>query len=446
MSDERKEVQAELYARAAQVSLAFSTQPTRGDNEELWLRREALEREVSYQLGTTDQHLCIDGPSGTGKTSLVQKIFSNRSRDFMHVQLSKDMHWKDFCRQFVEIPRRTKVSREASAKGILNLFKFGGEFNFKYGDEFSEKDSYELQLKKAEQWGAHDVAKWVHDNKLVLVVDDFEVADEDTVGRIAAVCKLLGQSFEGKLVLVGTDDILKRLLKANPALTHRISEITVGGLANAGESVGYLNSKFDFLDIKTPASDRRLTRTEKLQYAEYIFDAANGLMKQLNWLGQHLVAKVGSGNRLTLPTVREVCRKIIADFRLENRDSIRNISRVIENNADFSDVFSFLVSRSVSSITRLSEIDEHLSGKYRADSIKSALEYLEESGIIVTTGVSEVRVFFKNPPLMNCIAAHLSHGADYGWEPRLDREMKGGLEQISLGLIGGKVRDRDPSG
>lgn len=439
MTADRTEVQAELYSRAQQISLAFSTQPIRGDNERLWLRREALEREVSFQLGTSDQHLCIDGPSGTGKTSLIQKIFFERRRDFMHIQLTPDMRWKDFCRQFVEIPERTKTSKETSAKGFLSLFRLSGELNFRYGDEYSEKDSYELLLKKAEQWGSHDVAKWIHDNKIVLIVDDFEVADDETVTRIAGVCKLLGQSFQGKLILVGMDDILKKVIRANKALTHRISETTVGGLANIGESVGYLNKKFDFLGIKTPASDRRCSRVEKMQFAALVFDAANGLMKQLNWLGQHLLADIGSANRITLSSAQKVCKRIIADYRIKNRESIRSISSVLRNNADFADVFSFLVSRSVSSITRLSEIDEQLQGKYRIDSIKSALEYLEESGVIVTTGASEVRVFFKDPPLMNCIAAHMSRGVDYGWELNEDKEMVGGLAQVSLGLVGGKI-------
>jgi hypothetical protein len=438
------DVQTELYLRAQKISLAFSTQPTRGENEKLWLRRETLERELSYQLGTLDQHLCIDGPSGTGKTSLVQKILSVRDRDFMHVQLTPDMRWKDFTRQFVEIPNRTKTSREASAKGILSLFRLSGELNFRYGDEFSEKDSYELLLKKAEQWGSHDVAKWVHDNEIVLIVDDFELADDDTVSRIAAVCKLLGQSYRGKVVLIGMDDVLKKLLKQNQALTHRISEITVGGLADIGESIGYLNKKFDFLGIRTPASDRRCSKGEKEEYARYIFDAANGLLKQLNWLGQQLVENIGPVERLSLAATREVCKRIISDFRFKNREGIRQISSVLERNSDFADVFEFLASKAVSSITRISEIEEHLQGKYRVDSIKSALEYLEENHVVVTTGASDLRIFFKNPPLMNCIAAHIRRGIDYGWVPSRDKEVASGFGQMSLGLVGGRgiLKDR----
>ena len=101
---------------------------------------------------------------------------------------------------------------------------------------------------------------------------------------------------------------------------------------------------------------------------------------------------------------------------------------------------NYLVSKSVSSITKISEIEEHLAGKYRPDSIKSALEFLEENGIVITTGTQDLRVFFKNPPLMNCITAHVNRGAEYGWELMRDKDMVGGLAQASLGLIGGRSK------
>ncbi|PTW44267.1 ATP-binding protein [Rhodovulum kholense] len=439
MRNKTQTVQASIHERAAEIGRVFDTHPIDGSDASLWLRRESLERKLQHYLGLPNQHICVDGPSGTGKTSLVKKIFSENNHGLIHIQITSDMKWEDITRQFVEIPASTKRSSATNVRGVLSLFRPSLSGELRYGEEFSEKDSYELLMAKAEKWKSHDVAKWISDNDLILIIDDLELASDEIVKSIASLGKLLGQSHKGKMVLIGVNDILERVTASNPSLRHRISELTVGGLSDVIESSDFVLRKFEILGVKTPLNNRRCNKETKMQCRQMIFDAANGLLKELNSLGMTLAEELRGGRtNLSVSDVKKVCFRTVRQKRFQNKDEIRAVSSVLLKNRDYHDVFQFLLSRSASSVTYYAEVEEELGSRYGEDNIRSALEYFEQRDLVVITGNQDVRLFFKNPPLLNCIKAHLRSGNRYGWNPSDEKEMELGLAQISLGLLGGK--------
>ncbi len=428
----------ELYEHAQQLSKVFSTQPTSGDDKRFWFNREELERELAFQLGTVDQHICIDGPSGSGKTSLAQKIFRTHNRDFIHIQVTKDMAWQDFTRQFIDVPRASKTNSTVEGKGVLSFFRSSIGGSIKYGEENSEKDSYELLRAKSIDWKSTDIAKWIGDNGIVLIVDDLESASEEILHNLSSVPKLLGQTFQGKIVFIGVDDIYTRLARNNPSLKHRLSEISVGGLANKGESANFVLDKFDVLGIKTPLTNPKCNKETKGKVRDYIYDAANGLMKELNLLGLTLARQLG-GNRkaISVADVRNECLRLSQETRRKNRHAIQSLSQVIGENSDFRHTFRYLMSKSSSSITLVAELEEQLHGVASEDQIRSALEYMSDNNLVTITGGPEPRIFFLDPSLLNCLRAHLRNPKELGWDPRGDST----ISQYSLGLIGGSSAD-----
>jgi AAA domain-containing protein len=152
-------VREQLFDFGQQLGTVFSTQPTAGENKKLWFPRDELERDMSYVLGNATQHICVDGPSGTGKTSLAQHVMVKNRSPFMLVQVYKGMTWSEFCRRFVEILRQSKTMTSGGIKGVFNLFKIGIDAELKYSEEYSEKDSYDLLLSMSSSWTPDDVGR-----------------------------------------------------------------------------------------------------------------------------------------------------------------------------------------------------------------------------------------------------------------------------------------------
>lgn len=431
-------VQSDLFQMASRLSELFSTQPIAGGSKVPWKTRELLERELAFSLGIKDKHICVDGPSGSGKTSLVQRVLFREKIPFIHIQISRDWDWADFTRQFVEIPQSTKHHTEASFKGFLNIFRPGLELGVLYKGEFDESIAFDLLLKKSASWRSNDLAEWIHINKMVLIVDDLEMASDSILDGLAACSKLLGQSYIGKIVFIGIDDIMRKIVSRNVSLSRRVSEISVGGLSNIGESSDFIFDKFSGVNILTPDKIQNTKKDDVAFCRRLIYDAANGLMKDLNDLGMSLARRAHGRNRLTVADFRDVCLTFLQETRRKNRKRIVGISNVLRNNDTYIRVFDFLIRRSASSITKLYEIDEAMDCAYTQDELLSALDFLEGENIITVTGIEEVRVFFKDPPLFNCIRAHLYHGGEYGWDIRLDQALSPSLGQLPLPLIGGR--------
>lgn len=418
--------QARLHGFAREIGDRFSTQPIIGvHNQGLWFKREALERDLAYGLGNVTQHICVDGPSGTGKTSLAQHVLVSHQTPFISVQVFQDMTWAHFCRNFVEIPKRSKSVKTIGAQGALSLFRgASASADLRYTEEYCEKDSLELLLSMASAWTPSDVGRWLEINGITLIVDDLEHASQELNMRLASLCKLMGQSHSGKVILIGTDDVLLRLLSENPSISGRITEITVGGLASPVESASFLMGKFKAMDVRTPLTSNA-SKIDKEKVVNYIYDAANGLMKELNELGTRMGREVSVAGNLSVKAISKVCLDVIREKRFDTRKELKQLIRIVGSSADTIEIVNFLSSRGASAITYVAEIQDQLIGKWTDDQIQSTLEILTDHDVVTVTGAARKRVFFRNPTMLNAILTELRAK---------------GETQISLGLVGGTTR------
>ena len=354
-----------LFGAAAKLSDVFNTHPTAGLNNQLWFQREALERDLAYALGNTRQHVCIDGPSGTGKTSLAQRVLTANKRPFIMLQVWKGMTWPQFCRRFVDIPETTKRSSRVALKGVLDLFRPGLSGEIQHSISPSAKNSYDLLRSQSETWTPIDVGLWLERNRLSLIVDDFENASGELLTNIAALSKLIGQTCAGRIIVIGTDDILLRLVRENTSLPSRVSEVTVGGLGGVSESAAFLTNKFKMLGVHTPFTDKSTSRELRSDLAQRIYDAASGLLKELNELGLQLGREISRDSKwLTEGSIRAVCAKITRDKYTNHRKKITAIITAIERHSDLRDVMIFLAKRGAAEISSVAEIQDEFANAY----------------------------------------------------------------------------------
>lgn len=85
------------------VGRVFNTRPRIGvGKNRIWLsRKKEMEsfQENFYNPGT---HLCLDGPSGAGKTSLALTFLVKEEVRYTYVPLTKGMMWLDFLSTTLE--------------------------------------------------------------------------------------------------------------------------------------------------------------------------------------------------------------------------------------------------------------------------------------------------------------------------------------------------------
>jgi hypothetical protein len=105
-------------AWSARVNAVFHTSPRDGGKPHaVWLPRVKLESDFSDLLFQDGVHICVDGPSGTGKTSLVLTQLTKERQKVLPIQLSRSVDWGDFCRLVVhpELDQSSRLSVELTA-------------------------------------------------------------------------------------------------------------------------------------------------------------------------------------------------------------------------------------------------------------------------------------------------------------------------------------------
>lgn len=410
-----------LHDEGRSADDVFSTQPIGEWREDIWLPRAPLERDFAYIIGAGSQHICIDGPSGTGKTSLTQSMFYRYAKPYIAVQVYDRMTWSQFCRNFVEAPRATKIADTSAINGVFKFFAPPSlDFTFNYTREWSAKDSAEVVNAMADVWTPDDVGRCMAINDFTLIVDDFERASDDLVGNIATLVKLMGQSYKGRVVIVGTDDVLMKVINKNSSISARVSEITVDGLGSPSDSANFIMRKFKLLGVKTPY----LKGASALELQTLIYSSTSGLLKDLNELGLALARSISSKRILSLAAVRNICQNMIKEKAYKMRQQCRALARVVNSSIESQTVIEYLAKRGASKATFVAEIQDALAEKLDEDKIEEILAVLEHEKIIAVTGIDRRKIFFRNPMMFNGVVSQMGQNKSL---------------QHSLSLLGGRI-------
>jgi len=393
------------------VGTVFNTGPRIGIGKTLWQPRDRTLSQLSQDFHRPRSHVCLDGASGVGKTSLALTFLVRERIRHCAIQLTHGMEWHDFCRQLIRSPSNKELS-------VYGDFQFGTDetgllpkcnLRIGLGVKGRKSDDIDLVEKMAHSWGEHEVARHLAEEDVALLVDDLDRASDALVMRISDLCKLLIQSYvseNAKLLIVGTGNAYYRVYIANDALDKRLNQVSLGGFRHDYESWGFLTEGFEALGLKHPGHlpDRR-TKNEA-ECMEAVYRAADGLPKSLNQLGYEIATHVLWGDTVDTHDVVEQSEKMCQENweQYEHMPKFREILRYLQKNHVAIEVTKALYS---TGITRVHTVDQimftvmkALSGSRLAterDDVVRAIDGLVDARLLVRTGKSGETILVDEP-------------------------------------------------
>lgn len=404
---------------ARTVSDVFTRNPRDGSKRGVyWLARDRKEEKLCELLSIRGAHVCLDGSTGTGKTSLARTEMGFLGRSYAEVQITPGMDWKGFCRCLVAAKRGRALGGEVRAKaGLMPEL----EFALTIGPSSAGSEALEERERIATCWDVRDVCKHIVESKVILFIDDFELAPEELVRNVAAICKLLTQSFiseESKVLVVGTDDIFGRIMHQNPSLDARLEEITLGALEGPDESWQFIAMGFDQLKLLHPGNDHVEANRNQLDACRAaIYFACDGLPKSLTELGEK-IALQGYARRRVSPSDIRSCAEEHA--RREFSRLQREIPRIRDLVLRSTEVRIVLVQMYKNGINRVhdaSSLAYDLSSELSSAAVEETLDILAEAGFLVRTGPGAHTLFPSNPRLAHLLGAVVSSPQMFGRRP-----------------------------
>lgn len=387
------------------VSEVFNTMPRDG-NRTVWLPRTSMENRLIEVLENRGVHICLDGPTGTGKTSLALTILNRLKVSYKLIQVTKSMGWAEFCKRLISTSSNKESSLSAEVEfGVDNLIP-KGRLKLSYGAKGRPSDELELLEATASKWTEHDVCKMIADKGALLLIDDFERASEELVRNISDMCKLLTQSYQnpyGKIVVVGTGDICRRLYDANQSLESRLEQISLGTLPTINDSWKFLLMGFDELQLKHPANEKFIKREVLYECMQAVYEAADGLPKSLNEVGRKISLKGFGRPRISPSDIKEITGQMPLDNLKKYKSEYPKIVKCFMGNPIVRAVLQHLYNEGIGQIHNWTDIESALAESFSEEQIEHAICELIDAKFLVRTGIHGDVLFVNSPPLAHTL-------------------------------------------
>ena len=402
---------------ASRVGSVFNTMPRDGSNRlTVWLPRTSMERRFTEVLENKGVHICLDGPTGTGKTSLALTQLHRSKVKYALVQITQLMDWPEFCKRLVSPGNNDESALSAEFELGIDKGLPQGKFRVALGAKSRPSDNIEFIELVVKSWTEHDVCQNIVKENIALLIDDFERANENIVRRVSDMCKLLTQSYQGpnaKIIVVGTDDICKRLFEANPSLESRLEEVSLGTLPDKNESWKFILLGFDALKLGHPANDYRVTKEQLLECIEYVYEAADGLPKTLNEIGREISLKGVARTRITPKDIKDVAGPMPVKHLKIFRSEFPKIVKCVEGNPAVRAVLLHLYSEGIGQIHHWTDVESALQPDYSVDQIENAICELINSNFLIRTGIYGDVLFVAKPTLAHTLGVLVANPQKY---------------------------------
>jgi hypothetical protein len=408
------------------VSDVFDINPRNGNRAEtVWLMRPELECQLEGELFTRGRHICVDGCSGSGKSSLVITTLLKHKIPYTTVQVTRKMDWLGLCRQLVQKPTRSE--REMRAGGTAEwkgLFPTG-KLDFSFGRKTDEKLTHEYWERVVATASEHDVAKAIADQNCIVLLDEFERSQPELANSVSEVCKILTQTHSssmGKLVILGADDVYKKLYDTYSTLDNRLVQISIPTLPTPQQSWKYLRLGFEKLGKFHPGNSKFAKPDDARVAIQAIYQAADGLFKSLTELGVEICRRVGEHTKgVSLAAIQKVCTSIEERNFARYRSRFTDIHRLAQRNPIAVAVLIYMNNKGLGEVHNRDEIEEAL-GQYGKGLIDDAVMALWKDDFVVLTGESNQKIFIKNPSWAHTLRVYLS-------DPQKRRKLEKHLEK-----------------
>lgn len=384
-------------AWAARVGQVFDTRPRIGVENVLWMRRTE-EIALARALRLPGVHVCLDGPSGAGKTSLMRTILAAENHKppalkHIYAKIHRATDWSLFKRQIIATSGSKVADDDTPLKLTLAPIPAVSLDTKLWGGKRINQDL-------VEKLDVSQLAKVLIEGEFILVIDDLDLGTPEFLGTVADLCKEvsdhLGPKF-AKVAIVGTDDIYKRLLNANRSLRDRVDEITMGSLTEPQAAWTFITTGLQRLGLLSPSRDKYIKNLEACKQA--VSDAADGLPKSIVRLGSNIALEGDSRGRVSDADIQRHASAMIKKHFHEFRRDYRELEVALGRDMFVRNVCRWMFSKGVGKIHCVTDMVEDLRDSGATSVlIDDALATLVASKFLVRTGEDD-EVFFAREPL-----------------------------------------------
>ncbi len=410
---------------SSKIELLFGSRPRDGTQDgTLWHRRDRIEKRLSQLLSARSQNVCIDGPTGSGKSSLAMTVLSAIKQSYILIPVYTDMSWSDLCEEIViryynanfnsdgREPQPIAVefdSKKPITGGeLLNPRKFLDRISI--GQKDPEQQAALLR-KASREWKISDVEELIEVSGHYLVIDDFEKAPNSLVQTIADLCKRLTIRAAPKCIIIGTGETFARLYRADEGLDGRLAELSVASFGSQREVWNYLNDGFERLGFDTPRAMLRsklISKSEADGLEAAFYEAADGMPKYINELAMRICQRVLDEENAAQYRVRISVKEAISEAEQmlqENlsrcNQQVRKVERELINSVELRFVLRSIFQLGANGVHSVSElvrfIETRIDPQFSYDQFMSGFEHLRKLGLYVQTGKSGEVIFAKEP-------------------------------------------------
>ena len=405
----------------SEIDEVFYTTPRYGYKRGiLWIKRdeEDLLEPILEERGVS---ICIDGPTGTGKSSLAITTLKKKKVNFLMIQVTKNMTWEGFCRKLLKTQVNDNISVDLGVDtGIdkgLPIFKM----HFGLKSNSISKDDIEYENLVLKRMTDDSICEILHKEKLTLLIDDFERANKEIFENVAEMCKLLTQTYVSnkcRLVIVGTDDIYRRLSNFNSSLDARIKEISLGTINKTNASWSFLLNGFDKLKLKHPVYEfnnniGKTTKDDIRECNSACYEAADGLLKSLNELGKEIARETTTARRISKATILNVSASYLNRNIRRFNQKYPILSKEIERNSFIKSVVKYFFKNGIGRIHNITDINASIDKGKSPDQVENAIMELTQIDFLTKTGHDGEIVFVTNPNLAHTLGVALMNPEKY---------------------------------
>lgn len=284
-----------------------------------------------------------------------------------------------------------------------------GKLRVSLGGKHRATDDVDYVTKTAATWTEHHVVEAVCKQEIALIIDDVERASQDLLSRLADLCKLMTMRDTPlcvKLCFIGTDDLFRRLLHSNSSLDQRVLQTTLGAFNDHRHSWHFLTIGFEKLRLRHPGTSLLPEERQKLeQCINWVYDAADGLPKSLNALGQRIAVKVGEErNWVSADEIFSAARQMVdQNWRQYNLD-FPKVLRVLDEHPICRAIVRALYKAGIARVHYASDLYLVLADEAKDDGtplsealVRDGLERLAALDFLVLTGRSGEVVYVTQP-------------------------------------------------
>jgi hypothetical protein len=331
------------------------------------------------------------------------------------------MKWTDLCREVIG-----DISKADSKFSLEALIGLSPELKVGFGRK-SKGDNLARWKAVGSQINEADLCRAIQSTNSVLFIDDFEKADESIVTKVADVCKLMTQSFSGKIVIVGTDNIYLRIMSKEPALESRLAEISVGALPSIDDGWEFLCLGFDSLGITHPGriyNERSLSgpSSHKLRDCKTaIHDAVASLPKALNEFGRRVcLLRADRVQSLNLSDLMDEAKDTFFKKLREYAKNFPELQQLFAENPEIRILLRAIYERSVGSILHCEDLyrDVAAFGLNRVQFEQALLELVKEK-FVTQTGRCGETLFISKLYMAHIFGVCAKKYEQYGLDPKI---------------------------